>query len=214
MNRERAGILALAVAITVGPANGDGGVEPALQQRVFEASTNLTLAWDPPLDETPLSYVVEAGSAPGLSDIAAFDTQSAATTALVPGVPPGTYFVRVRTRTFAGLSDPSNEITVRVGGQTGQDLTCLPPAPPTGVGFAVRGSVVSLRWKASSQATSYVIEAGLAPDASDVYVGDVGNLTSMQAAAAPGHYYVRVRARGACGISPPSTEIDLTVGGR
>jgi len=55
--------------------------------------------------------VVEAGSAPGLSNLAVLtigDQTIFATTA-----PPGTYYIRVRSVNALGTSGPSNEIVVR-----------------------------------------------------------------------------------------------------
>jgi hypothetical protein len=57
--------------------------------------------------------LLEAGTAPGLSDITNLDVGP--TTALtVNGVPPGTYYVRVRAANVTGDSAPSNEAVVVV----------------------------------------------------------------------------------------------------
>ena len=47
---------------------------------------------------------MEAGSTTGTSNLAAFDTQSAATQWAAQGIAPGTYFVRVRARNTCGGS--------------------------------------------------------------------------------------------------------------
>lgn len=53
------------------------------------------------------------GSAPGLTDVIAFDA-GAAPTLTVPAAPPGRYYVRVRAENVSGRSAPSSEIVVDV----------------------------------------------------------------------------------------------------
>src|SRR6185436_4442206 len=50
----------------------------------------------PALGDAPSSYVLEAGSATGLSDLVNTDTGGAAVVFTADNVPTGTYFVRVR----------------------------------------------------------------------------------------------------------------------
>jgi hypothetical protein len=56
-------------------------------------------------------YVVEAGSAPGLSDLARLHVGRV--TRFTTTAPPGVYYVRVRAIYASGTSLPSNEIVVR-----------------------------------------------------------------------------------------------------
>jgi hypothetical protein len=60
------------------------------------------------------SYVLEVGSAPGLSDIFTGLDVGLQTSFAASGVPPGTYYVRVRAGNYSGLSAPSNEVAVVV----------------------------------------------------------------------------------------------------
>jgi hypothetical protein len=60
-----------------------------------------------------VGYRVEAGSAPGLADLARFELGTA-NELVVDGVPSGAYYVRVRGTNWAGVSDASNEIVVTV----------------------------------------------------------------------------------------------------
>jgi hypothetical protein len=76
--------------------------------------STLTLSWQLPLFGAPTSYVIDAGTASGLTDIAIFNTGSSALTASFPNVPPGTYYVRVRAQNAQGLSVASNERTITV----------------------------------------------------------------------------------------------------
>lgn len=59
-------------------------------------------------------YVLEVGSAPGLNDIFSGLDVGLQTSFAASGVPPGTYYVRVRAGNYAGLSAPSNEVAVHV----------------------------------------------------------------------------------------------------
>jgi predicted phage tail protein len=154
-----------------------------------------------------LSYVVEAGTTSGATNVVAFDTLSLATTFLAPGVPNGTYFVRIRARNAAGTSAPSNEITI-TGGSGG----CA-PGPPGALSVSVNGPSVAFQWGAASGGpTSYILEAGTTSGSSNVAVLDTGLVTQFTTAAPPGVYYVRVRARNGCGSSTPSNEVTVSVG--
>jgi predicted phage tail protein len=150
--------------------------------------------------------VIEAGSSAGSSNLATFDTGSSATT-FTTAAPLGTYYVRVRARSGGAVGGRSNEVVVNVTG------ACSAPPTPGGLTHAVNGSSVQLSWPAAEGATSYVLEAGSASGTSDLLASDIGNVTSLGATAAPGTYYVRVRARNACGSSPPSSEAVVVVTG-
>lgn len=71
------------------------------------------LSWLPPLtDPTGVAgYIIEAGSAPGLGDLASI-TVAAGTRAFSAVVPPGVYYVRVRAANARGVGAPSNEVVV------------------------------------------------------------------------------------------------------
>jgi hypothetical protein len=92
--------------------------EPPNAPQNFAASVSgstVTFSWTPPAatgNNAATSYVIEAGSAPGLANLATLPVTG--TSRSVPGVPPGTYFVRIRARNSAGDSSASNEVTVTV----------------------------------------------------------------------------------------------------
>jgi hypothetical protein len=90
---------------------------------------------------------------------------------------------------------------------------CVPPAAPTALNAYVDLTTVTLRWKPSSGSpTSYVIEAGSAASGTDRLATDTGTTsTTFTRTAAPGLYYVRVRARNRCGTSDPSGEIQVSI---
>lgn len=173
----------------------------------FQASGNrVLLAWQAPAAGGVLGYVVEAGSAPGLADLVRADV-SAATTQTFAGVPAGRYVVRVRARTAAGVSAPSNEVTIGVGGPA-----CLLPDRPLALTASVTSGVVTLRWTAAVGATGYVLAAGSAAGAADVLVTPLPGATPRVDAAAPsGRYFVRVAAVNACGVGASSGDAVVVV---
>ncbi len=162
-------------------------------------STSVSLSWQTGTAAT--SYVLEAGSSPGLSDLAALNTGSSATT-FTTAAPPGRYYVRLRSRNACGTSAPSNETTVTIG--------CSPPSAPGVLTATVTGSSVALGWGPASGATSYVLEAGSTPGASNLGQFPAA-APGMTASAPPGTYYVRAHARSACGGGPASNEVIVTV---
>ena len=85
------------------------------------AGSAVALTWRPAASGCAATwYVVQAGSAAGLSDIALFNVGNTVT--LSASAAPGTYFVRVIAVNAFGGSPPSNELTVAVGQPT-IDLT-------------------------------------------------------------------------------------------
>lgn len=75
----------------------------------------VTLTWSAPVRAAAVSrYVLEVGSASGLSDIFTGLDVSLETSFAASGVPPGRYYVRVRAGNYTGLSAPSNEVVVQV----------------------------------------------------------------------------------------------------
>lgn len=181
--------------------------------------TTVTLTWSYLSGQNPdaSSFIVEAGSSSGLSNIASFDTGDNATSLIVTQVPAGTYFVRVRGRTFDGvIGSASNEVIVTVG--SAPTACTSAPGAPTGLSGATNGSTVNLAWSAPSgvcAATSYVLEAGSSAGLSDLANFNTGSTTtSYSAPGVPaGTYFVRVRAANAAGSGAASNEVVVTVPG-
>ena len=148
------------------------------------------------------SYVLEAGTRPGHTDV--FLGDLGATTTFSTTAPPGTYFARVRARGAAGVSGPSNEVAVVV-------YPCEPPIPPAGLAASREGAHVVLTWTPSSAASSYVLEAGSGAGLANLFHGEVGNVPRFATTAPPGTYYVRIRARSFCGESGASNEIVVMI---
>jgi hypothetical protein len=74
-------------------------------------ASTVELAWTPAAGAA--SYVIEVGSASGLSDIAHLKTH-AATVLTASHVVSGRYFARVRAKNLCGIGAPSNEVSVVV----------------------------------------------------------------------------------------------------
>ena len=178
------------------------------------AGAAVTLAWNPPPSGDPAtSFIIEAGGVAGASNLAMFDTQSSATSTTVTSVPPGTYFVRVRARNAFGVSGPSNEVVIVVGGGPAPG-PCSSPAPPTGLTASGSGTAFTLQWNGVTSALEYVVEAGSTSGVANITVFNTGtSATSLSGTAPAGTYYVRVRARTACGVSAASNEVVLTLAG-
>ncbi|MGE0040913.1 MAG: FG-GAP-like repeat-containing protein [Vicinamibacterales bacterium] len=109
LNGVAAGPPSPEAVVTVG-----GGCAPAAPGPLgFGLSgARVTLAWSAPAGPAePAGYIVEAGSAPGASDLAALRTTA---TSLAVGAPPGRYYVRVRAMNGCGTGPASNEVVVTV----------------------------------------------------------------------------------------------------
>ncbi len=207
----------VAFAIGTGsvPPSTDGPPGPPLGLAASASGSTLSLLWNPPaLGGSPSSYVIQAGSGTGLSDLASFSTGSTATSLTAGGVPAGTYFLRVRAANDSGVSAPSNEAVIVVGGGGGPAPCGGPPDAPGSLQFNVNGSTVTLAWSAAGGSPiSYVVEAGSFAGGADLVVSDTGNAgTSLTAAGVgAGTYFVRIRGRNACGTSAASNEVIIAV---
>ena len=207
--------------IRVGAANAAGVSDPSNEVAVSLAAlpaapssllasvagSTVTLSWSGPASSAVTTYVIEAGSSPGASNLANFATNSTETAFTANGVGAGTYYVRIRAANFGGVGPPSNEVLVVVTGG------CVAPTAPTNLAASVSGSTVALTWSASTAASTYVIDVGSAPGQSNILVADLGSsATSLVATnVAAATYFVRLRASNACGTSGPSNEAVVVV---
>jgi hypothetical protein len=89
--------------------------------------------------------------------------------------------------------------------------SCAPSGTPSPFSVTTSGRFVVLNWAGVAGATDYVVEVGSAPGRSDMLVAPVGAATSVSTFADPNTYYVRVRARNACGNSAPSNEVVVRI---
>ena len=191
--------------LLVGPAGPLPGAPTALRLSVI--GTRLMLTWNDAVSGgAPANYLVEAGTATGIANIATLPAGSRAFT--YDPVPGGFYFLRVRGQNGTGIGAPSNEVMLVMGGVP------APPAAPRRVGAVVAGSTVTLNWSApAGPVTGYVIEAGSATGLSNLAVLPIGAVTTISfPGIPPGIYYVRIRALNAQGRSVVSDEAVIVVG--
>lgn len=94
--------------------------------------TLVSIVWAPAASGcVPTAYVLQAGSAPGLSNIALVNVGAA--TSLSASAPSGTYYIRVLALNAFGSSAATADVVVTVG-----TPTSIPPptlVPPAGVSF-------------------------------------------------------------------------------
>ncbi|MGQ0736906.1 MAG: fibronectin type III domain-containing protein [Acidobacteriota bacterium] len=189
---------------------------PINLQRLVQGTT-VVLTWNPPPGpDQPTSYVVEAGTNIGSSNITTFDTGSTATSLTVTNVPNGAYYVRVRARDGSGPGPASNEVLVIVGPPPGPGACSNPAGAPTSLAATVIGAAIALRWLPPSGCApdGYLIGVGSAPGASDVARILTGDGTSYAiSGVSPGTYHVFVRAVAGATTGPMSNIIAVTVTG-
>ena len=203
--------------LVVGGADGCATVPGAPSGLMASVNgSDVTLTWQAPGGVCPAtSYILEAGSSSGLTNLATLPTGSTSTTFSTSGVPAGTYFVRVRSDGAAGTSTgTSNEVSFTIGAAP----CASAPGAPTTLAAVTDGSTVSLSWVVPASGctpSAYFLEAGSAPGLSDLAATSTGSSApSFVATAVPnGTYYVRVRSENAAGRSNASNEVTVVVGG-
>jgi hypothetical protein len=193
------------VVLTAGPVSAG----PPQNLTVNVVGSTVSLSWSPPNSGgTAISYLLEAGSATTLSNIAALPVAGTAIT--VPGVPNGTYFVRVRGVNRAGVGPPSDEEAVTVGGPPP-----VLPGSPSDLVATVTGTSVALSWTPPTTGgppAGYIVYAGSAPGLSNLAALALGSTPAFGTSGVPaGTYYVRVVATNAAGSSGPSNEVRVDV---
>lgn len=167
------------------------------------SGSTVTISWNAPASGgAATSYSLEAGTAPGLSDITTF--QTTATGIAVPGVPTGQYFVRVRSTNAVGTSAATSDLTINVG--------CTPPVAPATFTASASNRTVSLNWTLVPGSTRTIIEAGYAPGATALTIPVTAPTAGVVfPGVPPGTYYVRTRGVNACGQGTASVERTLIV---
>ncbi len=88
-----------------------------------------------------------------------------------------------------------------------------PAAAPAGMTAVANGATLFLAWQRVWGAQAYQLEAGSAPGRSDIYVGTIGDVVSVQGVVPEGTYYLRMRAVNANGPGPASNDVSVAVAG-
>lgn len=89
---------------------------PAVQNLAATVDgSSVTLNWsNTTTGGVATELIVEAGSAPGSSNLGRLQAEPGSTSLTVSGVPPGTYYVRMRSRNVTSVAPASNEIAIVV----------------------------------------------------------------------------------------------------
>jgi hypothetical protein len=186
------------LSITVGPP----GAPPDLAASAL--GSRVSLSWRNAPGLVPAShYLLYVGTQPGTANVVSgfpIGNQLSVSGDLSPG----RYYVCVQAANRFGGGPMSSEVAIDVGGLEA-------PSSPDDVSQTWQGSVVTLRWSAAANATSYIVEAGSRPGAADL--ARISSPTNQLVVdVPPGTFYVRVRGVNRAGASAPSREI--TVVGR
>lgn len=114
------------IKLVVGSGGGGGGggctsaPNSPSNLTVSVNGSTASMKWNAPSAGcAPTSYVMQAGSSPGQSNIANTNTGNTNTALTAGGVGAGTYYVRIRASNANGISGPSNEVKAIVGGGGG-----------------------------------------------------------------------------------------------
>jgi hypothetical protein len=167
-----------------------------------------TLNWTAPASGGAVSnYVLIAGQTPGFVAPLATLVLGPATGAVINGIPPGTWYVRIYANNAGGNSPgTTNEVTLAVAGPQA-------PGTPTMNTPTVAGNTVGLSWSpgAGGTPTSYTLVARLSP-AGGVFAQFVVATTAVGFSGVPsGTYYLQVIANNALGSSGLSNQVTLVV---
>ncbi len=178
---------------------------PPVPASILAQSGGLLVALSWPASPAATSYLLEAGTASGATDIGTAVVGNVTTYQGV-GVP-GAYVVRVRAANACGVSTPSPEMAVT--------LACNAQAVvPAGLAVTTAGGVATFTWLPPLGATGYRMQVGSTPGAANLANVAIGAATTLPVSLAgvpAGTYYMRVTADSACGVGAPSNEVVVTV---
>ncbi len=140
------------------------------------SGSTVTFVWQAPPGVSVSQYLIEAGSAPGLSDIALFLTGSTATSITFGSVPNNTYYVRIRGVVGNFGTQQSNEVVVIVG----TPAACIPTVSPTTINAANAASTATVNvtstcaWTAFSGVPWITIASGASGAGNGVVTLNIG----------------------------------------
>ena len=186
------------------------GTHPPAGLTASVLGNEVTLTWqEQTAGATPDFYVIEGGSAPGLTTLPVIATPSR-TGQWTVTLPAGVYFFRVRAANEAGTSGPSNEAQAVV-------TSPVPvPGPPIGFAVIVDGTRATGSWQrplGGGAVANWQIEIGFTTGAAGIAFALPGDVTTATGLFPPGEYFARVRAFNATGGGEASNEVRFRVGG-
>ena len=192
-----------AVYVFAQPAGPQVPGAPTLTGSV--TGTTVMISWTPSTTGAPpVSYIVQAGTAPGTSNLS--NGNVGAITTLSATVGPGTYYVRVLAVNAVGSSGPSNEVTLIVGGVPGQ---------PSVTSAIASGGVLTVSWLAGAGPVPTSHRLDFYAAAALVATVNAGTGTSIGIPIPPGiqgTFGVRVTARNGSVAGPASALFTFTIG--
>jgi YVTN family beta-propeller protein len=172
------------------------------------AGDTATFTWSAPSSGgAPNGYTLVAGLTPGFTAvIASLPLAAAPTSSAIPGVPPGTYYVRILAQNAGGTSAASNEVVLTVAGPAA-------PTAPTLNAPTVSGNTVSLSWSpgpGGGGSTSYQLTA-FTPGGAVVATVPLSGTSASFANVPGGTYLLRLVAFNSVGPSPASNQVTVVV---
>ena len=174
---------------------------------VSVAGSTATFSWTAPQSGgAATGYLLLAGLSPGFTTpFAALPLAPSPTSVAIPGVPVGTYYIRVVAQNASGTSAASNEVTLTIAGATA-------PGAPTLTASAT-GSTVNVSWTPGSGGApaSYTLSAAVTPGGTPIVSVPLGGTSVAFAGVPSGTYYLRLTASNAAGTSPLSNQVTVTV---
>lgn len=182
-----------------------GAVQPPTGVAVTSQSgSTVTIGWRAPLiGPAPTGYVLEGGVRPG--EVLATIPIAGQSPSFTFQVPPGAFYIRVRTVSGAGTSRPSGEVRIYVGSFSG------PTAPRSLTAYGRNASVV-LNWRNTfgggepTGITVDVAQNGARVASVPMPIAEAWSYDSVP----PGTYSFTVRATNAAGTSGSSNSVTLT----
>jgi hypothetical protein len=187
------------------PGNGNGrGPRPKDVQASWLGS-NLTVSWTP-AEGQATANLLSFYSGVTLVASVMIGPETSVSLPIPPGTE-GTFSVIVTPLVGGTPGPPSEPLTFHIGpGDGGCSGAPLAPGVVTG---SVASGTATVSWLPAAGATSYVVQAGSSPNASDLFNGNVGNVLSVSASGLPAGFraFVRVLAVSACGNSGASAEV-------